>query len=288
MVPIEIVSLEKKYGRSFGAVDVSFNVKAGEIFGFIGPNAAGKTTTIRTLLGLLKSTKGYASLMGENAWSKGDTARLQVGYVPGEISLPQDRTVNEVLSFAANIKHCGFERIADLSNRLELNLNKKIKELSLGNKKKVQIVLALMSSPKLVILDEPTIGLDIIMQKVFFDLLKEEKAKGTSILISSHNLVDIQRICDRVGIIKNGKIIAVEEMANLRNKMLKQVSFETEYSMPEINLSGVSNLTVENNFYKFMFNGEIKNLLKFLDKIEIQNLNINDVDLENFFLHFYE
>lgn len=288
MIPVEIKDLEKKYGKSFGARDVSFNIKPGETMGFIGPNAAGKTTTIRSLLGLIKPTNGYANLMGENAWKNGKLARIQVGYVPGEISLPPNNTVRQVLEFVANAKKCGFERVSELSSRLELNLNKKIRELSLGNKKKVQIVASLINSPKLLILDEATIGLDIIMQRVFFEILQEEKERGTTILISSHNLTDIQRICDRVAIIKNGKIVAVEEMSNLKNKLLKNVSFECGYDIPQFNLSGVSNLTNERGLYKFNYNGEMKNLIDFLSQYPITNLSINDVDLENLFLHFYE
>jgi ABC-2 type transport system ATP-binding protein len=288
MIPVEIVNLEKRYGKTFGAEDVTFNLKSGEILGFIGPNAAGKTTTIRALLGLIKPTGGYATLMGENAWKNGKYARMEIGFVPGEISLPQNSTARQVLELVANIKGCGFGRVSDLASRLELNLNKKIKELSLGNKKKVQIVAALINSPKLIILDEPTIGLDIIMQKVFFEILREEKERGTTILISSHNLIDIQRICDRVAIIKNGKVIAVEEMVNLKNKMLKSVAFECEHQLSEIHLSGVANLTVEGNYYKFTYNGEVKTLIDYLSQYPITNLTVTDVDLENIFLHFYE
>ena len=152
----------------------------------------------------------------------------------------------------------------------------------------MSIVMALLSSPKLIVLDEPTVGLDPIIKLKFFELMDEEKKRGASILISSHSLTDVQRLCDRVAIIKAGKIIAIEEMEQLKTKRLKIVTIETDYSSPEITLSGVSNLRRENNYLKFNYNGEMKKLVKYLNSIDITNISIEDAGLEEMFLHFYE
>ncbi|MGD9901101.1 MAG: ABC transporter ATP-binding protein [Spirochaetales bacterium] len=290
MIPVEIKNLKKMYGKSLGVSDVTFNVKEGEIFGFIGPNGAGKSTTIRAMLGLIRPTDGYTAIFGEDGYKHGVEARENVGYLPGEVFMHPDMKVRDLLEFSANLRGGrGLERIDELSSKFEINLNKRFRELSLGNKKKVGIVNAIMSSPKLIILDEPTTGLDPIMQQTFFEVLREENKKGSTILLSSHNLNEVQRLCDRVAIIKAGKIIAVEEMQNLKNKFLKEVMFETKQSeLMEINLSGVSNLKIEGRRYEFQYNGEVRTLVDYLSKFDVINVNIADADLEKIFLHFYE
>lgn len=288
MIPIEVKNLKKMYGKNVGVSDVTFNVKPGEIFGFIGPNGAGKSTTIRALLGLIKPTSGYTAVFGEDSFKSEVKARQNIGYLPGEVFLYENMKVRDLLKLSAQIKNCPTNRMDELATRFELNLNKKIKELSLGNKKKVAIVDVLMCSPKLIILDEPTTGLDPLMQQTFFDVLKEENKKGTTILLSSHILSEVQKLCDRVAIIKNGKIIAIEQMKNLKDKFLKEVTFETKLSEPEINLSGVSNLKKIGRKYSFNYNGNIRKLVEYLSNLDVTNVNITDGDLEKIFLHFYE
>lgn len=288
MVPCEVMNLKKYYGKNMGVEDVSFNVKEGEIMGFIGPNGAGKTTTIRAIVGLLKPTDGSVAIINHDAFKEGDKARGELGYAGGEPSYFPNLTVLENLKLVADLKGVSYDRIDYLATKLELNLTRKASELSLGNKKKMCIVMALLSSPKLIVLDEPTVGLDPIIKLNFFELMEEEKKRGASILISSHALTDIQRLCDRVAIIKQGKIIAVEEMAQLKTKQLKTVTIETSYSSPQITLSGVSNLKSNGNLIKFNYNGEMKKLIKFLNSIDVTNISIEDAGLEEIFLHFYE
>ena len=288
MVPCEVMNLKKYYGKNMGVEDVSFNVKEGEIMGFIGPNGAGKTTTIRAIVGLLKPTDGSVAIINHDAFKEGDKARGELGYAGGGPSYFPNLTVLENLKLVADLKGVSYDRIDYLATNLELNLTRKASELSLGNKKKMCIVMALLSSPKLIVLDEPTVGLDPIIKLNFFELMEEEKKRGASILISSHTLTDIQRLCDRVAIIKQGKIIAVEEMAQLKTKQLKTVTIETSYSSPQITLSGVSNLKSNGNLIKFNYNGEMKKLIKFLNSIDVTNISIEDAGLEEIFLHFYE
>jgi ABC-2 type transport system ATP-binding protein len=290
VIPIEIKNLKKMYGKNVGVQEVTFNVTEGEIFGFIGPNGAGKSTTIRALLGLLKPTSGYSAVFGFDSFKQGEQARKEIGYLPGEVFFYPNMTAREVLELSAHLRDGrGFERIEELATRFELNLNKKIKELSLGNKKKVGIINAIMSNPKLIILDEPTTGLDPLMQQTFFEVIKEENKKGATVLLSSHILREVQRLCDRVAVIKDGKIIAVEQVKNLKNKYLKEVTFETaKTELSEINLSGVSNLEIKGKLCQFNYNGDMRKLVDYLNKLDLVNVNIEDGDLEKIFLHFYE
>jgi ABC-2 type transport system ATP-binding protein len=238
----------------------------------------------------VKPTEGYAAVFGHDSFKDGEQARIDVGYLPGEVFFYPNMTVRQVLELSANLRQGrGLDRIEELATRFELNLNKKIKELSLGNKKKVGIVNALMSNPKLIVLDEPTTGLDPLMQQTFFKVIQEENKKGATVLLSSHILREVQRLCSRVAVIKDGKIIAIEEVKNLKNKYLKEVSFETENSeIKEINLTGVSNLVIEGKSYTFNYNGNMRKLIDYLNKLDVVNVNIIDGDLEKIFLHFYE
>ena len=231
---------------------------------------------------------GTVRTSNQDAFKNGHLARQEMGYVSGEASFFRGLTVLENLKLIADIHSVSYDRIDYLATKLELGLSRKVEELSLGNKKKLNIVMALLHSPKFIVLDEPTVGLDPLIKTKFFELMEEEKARGASILISSHTLTDIQRLCDRVVIIKGGKIIAIEEMEQLKTKRLKRVVLETEYSKPEITLSGVSDVTVNGNQIKFNYNGEMKKLVKYLNSIDITNISIEDAGLEEMFLHFYE
>jgi len=288
MIPIQFKNYTKYYYKNIGVSNIDFCVNPGEIMGFIGPNGAGKSTCIKGLLGLLKPTEGEALLMDNNAFLNGEIAREFVGYVPGEISLPQSQSVKEVLEFSAKLKNASMEHVNYLCELLELSTDKAIRTLSLGNKKKVQIVQALMGNPKVLILDEPTTGLDPIIQHIFFNLLDEEKKHGTTVLISSHNLKDIEKVCDKVAIIKDGKILAIENVKELKNKTLKHVSFETEMVNANFDLEGVYNLQVEDGHYSFNFNGDTAELFKVINKLKATNLTIEDAKLEDIFLHYYE
>lgn len=287
MIPCEVIDLKKLFGTVVGVDGVTLNVKEGEILGLIGPNGAGKTTTIRAIVGLIKPTSGEVAIFNEKAFSDGYKVRNDLGYASGETSLIPNLSVKDNLKFVADVKGVSMDKVDYLATKLELNLTRKAKDLSLGNKKKLGIVVALMSSPKLIILDEPTSGLDPLIRQKFFELMEEEKKRGASIIISSHELTEIQRLCDRVAIIKDGKVIAIEEMAELKTKRLKNVTIETDYSNPEITLAGVSNVSREGNIIKFDYNGEMSKLIKYLNSIDIVNIEIKDASLENIFMHFY-
>lgn len=288
MLSCEVLDLKKYYnGSVVGVENATFSIKEGEIFGLAGPNGAGKSTTIRAIAGLIRPTSGEVAIFNTTAM-KAHAERAELGYVPCEPSFYGHLTVKQNLEFVAKVKGVGMDRVDELATRLELNLTRKAKDLSAGNKKKLSIVMALMTSPKLIVLDEPTSGLDPIIKKEFLKILEEEKRRGASILISSHDLVEIQRICDRVGIIKDGKLIAIEQTADLKTKRLKTVSFDTEYSTPMVTLSGVSNLQQDGRHTSFNYNGDMQKLIKYLNSVDITNIDINEASLENIFLHFYE
>ena len=225
---LEIKNLTKYYGKVLGVKDLSLTLNEGEIFGFIGPNGAGKSTTIRSIMNLINKTEGKVLIMGKE-FNKDDTSlKEMIGYLPSEIHLYEDLTVKEMLDYHEKFykKNINKKR-RDLVKRLKLNESKKIEDLSLGNLKKLGIVLAFMHDPKLLILDEPTSGLDPIMQQIFYELLKEEKEKGTTIFYSTHILNEVSKICDRVGIIKEGKLLKVETIEEIYNKNFTFVTVES-------------------------------------------------------------
>ena len=288
---IEINNLTKNYGTARGIVDVSFHVEQGEIFGFIGPNGAGKSTLIRTLLSLIYPTSGSATIFGKDCIKYAPEIKKDIGYLPSEVFYYDNMKVIDLLRYSASFykKDCT-KRINELAEIMELDLHKKIDDLSLGNKKKVGIVQGLLHEPKLIILDEPTSGLDPLMQKKFFDLLKEENKKGATILFSSHILSEVQKLCDRVAIIKEGKLVQVEKISTLKEKNYKKIRIETKTNldMNYFNMMGVSKLEMKENIVSFMYNGNINLILKKIAEIEISNLWVEELTLEEIFLHFYE
>ncbi|WP_461615543.1 ABC transporter ATP-binding protein [Clostridium sp. Marseille-QA1073] len=288
---IEIKNLTKNYGSARGITDVSFNVEEGEIFGFIGPNGAGKSTTIRTLLSLIHPTSGSATIFGKDSLKFAPEIAKEIGYLPSEVFYYDKMKVIDLLKYSASFykKDCS-KRIEELAEIMDLDLNKKIDDLSFGNKKKVGIVQGLLHEPKLIILDEPTSGLDPLMQQKFFDLLKEENKKGTTILFSSHILSEVQKLCDRVAIIKEGKIITVEKISILKENNHKKIKIETINNIDKnyFNIEGVSNLEVKDNTVSFLFRGNINLIMKKLSSIELSNLWVDEPDLEEIFMHYYE
>ncbi|WP_071394360.1 ABC transporter ATP-binding protein [Bacillus tuaregi] len=288
---IEINHLTKTYGKSRGITDVSFTVEEGEIFGFIGPNGAGKSTTIRTLLSLIYPTSGSAKIFGKDCVKYAPEIKKQIGYLPSEVFYYDNMKVMDLLKYSASFykKDCT-RRIKELAEIMDLDLTKKIDDLSLGNKKKVGIVQGLLHEPKLIILDEPTSGLDPLMQQKFFDLLEQENQKGATILFSSHILSEVQRLCNRVAIIKEGKIVTVEKIKTLQENNYKKFKIETSHKV-DLNifqLPGVTKLEGEGNTISFLFKGNLNTVLKKLSEITIANLWIEEPDLEEIFLHYYE
>jgi ABC-2 type transport system ATP-binding protein len=290
MNAIEIKNLTKYYGKARGIVDVSFNVKEGEIFGFIGPNGAGKSTTIRTLLELIHPTSGEALIFGKDCIKDSTQIMMEVGYLPSEVFYYDDMKVIDLLNYSASFykKDCS-KRIKELAEIMDLDLNRKIDELSYGNKKKVGIVQALLHEPKLLILDEPTGGLDPLMQQKFFELLRQENKKGVTIFLSSHVLSEVQKICDRVAIIKEGKIIKVEKMSNINEDNYKRFKIDVKEKIEDeyFNIEGVSDLKINKTIHSFMYRGDINKILSKVSKIKINNIWIDEPDLEEIFLHYY-
>ena len=288
---IEINNLTKYYGKERGIIDVNFNVEEQEIFGFIGPNGAGKSTTLRTLLALIYPTSGSAKIFGKDCIKFGPEIKKEVGYLPSEVFYYDKMKVIELLKYSASFykKDCS-KRIKELAEIMDLNLNKRIDDLSFGNKKKVGIVQGLLHEPKLIILDEPTSGLDPLMQQKFFELLQEENKKGATILFSSHILSEVQRMCNRVAIIKEGKIIQLEKISALQENNYKKIKVQTAGILDQkhFNIDGVSNLEVKQNIISFIFRGNINLIMKKISEIEIANVWVEEPDLEEIFLHFYE
>lgn len=288
---LETKNLTKYYGKSRGILDVNMNIEQGEIFGFIGPNGAGKSTTIRTLLGFLKPSSGSASIFGMNCFTRNDEIKADIGYVPAEVNYYDDMKVKDLLTYSARFykKDCT-GRLNELCSIFEVETNKRIDSLSFGNKKKVAIVQALLHQPRLLVLDEPTGGLDPLMQNNFFDVLHEEKSKGTTIFFSSHILSEVEKMCDRVAIIKEGEILKIESIEKLHANKYKKLKLEhaAEDKFDDLGLSGVTALSTKGRFTEFLYSGNINDIISKLAKRKLDNLWIEELSLEEIFLHYYE
>jgi ABC-2 type transport system ATP-binding protein len=286
---IEINNLTKQYGKARGIVDVNLNVEEGEVFGFIGPNGAGKSTTIRTLLGLIYPSSGTATIFGESC-TKNPEVRKELGYLPSEVFYYDNMRVIDLLKYSASFykKDCT-KRINELAEIMDLDLKKKIDDLSFGNKKKVGIVQGLLHEPKLIILDEPTSGLDPLMQQRFFELIESENKRGATIFFSSHILSEVQRLCNRVAFIKEGKIIKLEKVSTLQENSYKKINIETKEAVDgeSFNIDGVSNLKVKGTTTSFIYKGNINIIMKTISKMELINISIVEPDLEEIFMHYY-
>ncbi len=286
---IAIDHLTKSYGKARGVVDVSFSVEPGEIFGFIGPNGAGKSTTIRTLLGLIHPTSGSATLFGKSAREHPEILR-DVGYLPSEVFYYDGMKVLDLLKYSASFyrKDCT-ARIKELAEALDLDLSRKIEDLSYGNRKKVGIVQGLLHEPQLIILDEPTSGLDPLMQQTFFGLIAAENKKGATVLLSSHILSEVEKMCERVALIKDGRLIQVEKIRTLQANTVKRIQLDLlgELDTGLAALEGVTNWKVAGSAVSFMFKGDINLLVKRLANSALRNLTVEEPDLEEIFLHYY-
>lgn len=291
MYVVETENLTKYYGKSRGIVDVNLQLREGEIFGFIGPNGAGKTTTIRLLLNFIFPTRGRARIFGMDCVEESREIKRQVGYLPGEAGYYGDMRVKDFLGYAESFYGRGCrQRTRDLVEALDLNPDARIEDLSLGNKKKVGIVQALLHSPRLLILDEPTSGLDPLIQKRFFDLLTEENRRGVTIFFSSHVLSEVQKFCHRVGIIKEGRLLRVDQIEALRGQEFKRVTVTLRDPAEELSvpLQGVRDFVRENGTYRFLFNGDVDALIKELARHGVANLYLEEPALEEVFMHYYE
>lgn len=288
---IELKELTKYYGKQKGIENLSFSVEEGEIFGFIGPNGAGKSTTIRTLLSLIFPTSGSASIFGKDCIKEAPEIAKEIGYLPSEVFYYDGMKVKDLLDYSASFykKDCK-KKTKELCERLNLDPGRKIEDLSYGNKKKVGIVQGLQHSPKLVILDEPTGGLDPLMQQTFFDLLKEENSRGTSILFSSHILSEVQKMCNRVAIIKDGELVNVQKISALQQEAYKKVHIVSKTNLSDTMFFGeeFTQVSTKDNTAYFLFKGDINNLLPRLGDLSLLDLTIEEPSLEEIFLHYYQ
>lgn len=286
---ISTEKLTKYYGPSIGMKNVSLNVEKGELYGFIGPNGAGKSTFIRTVLGLLQPTSGKAKLFGEDACSKGAEVRQLVGYLPSEVNYYDEMNARELLEYSASFYKKKAGNIDELSDYFELDLTKRITDLSFGNKKKVSIIQSLLHEPELLILDEPTYGLDPFMQNRFFEKMEDLHEKGVTIFFSSHILSDVQRLCNKAAIIKDGEIIKEENIKDLMKKQMKKcyVVFDQKPDNKKLPENAQKENWVDNKL-SFEYMGEIKPLMKWLSEQKIMDVRIEEPTLENIFMNYYE
>ena len=289
MNAIELSSLSKFYGNQCGIDSVSFTVKKGEIFGFIGPNGAGKSTTIRTLLGLLKATSGKAEIMGIDSGNEGAMIREKIGYLPSEVDYYSEMSSKELLLYhAAMYKVVDVEnKIQELATYFQLELDRPIDDLSYGNKKKCAIIQSVLHDPEVLILDEPTGGLDPLMQNRFFELLERQNKKGVTIFFSSHVLSEIQRMCDRAAIIRDGKIMAVEDISTLLSKQMKMVRLVTTSVNNIILPVGALNHHQSGQKLTFDYVGPTQDLVTWLSSQSIIDVTLSEPDLERIFMNYY-
>lgn len=286
---LEIQNLTKYYGKIRGVENLSLQLGEGEIFAMIGPNGAGKSTTIRSIMDLINKTSGKILIDGKEFDKNNLKLKEKIGYLPSEIYLYDDLTVKQMLDYHESFYKKNIHgRRKELVERFALDEKKRIEDLSLGNLKKVGIILALMHEPKILILDEPTSGLDPIMQNVFFDILKEEKQKGTTCFYSTHVLSEVSKICDRVGIIKDGHLIKVEKIEELSEKNLGFVTIESPDWEQILKDLQVKNISEDERMIKFANNLSHNELIRRLAHYEIRRIQIQEMSLEDLFLHYYK
>lgn len=287
MEAIKTTNLTKYYGKARGITGLDLAVDEGEFFGFIGPNGAGKSTTIRTLLGLISPTSGSARIFGNDIVKDKEAILREVGYLPSEAVFYSGMKVKDILKFSADLRKKNCSREAKLlCERLELDTSRKVEELSFGNRKKVAIVCALQSNPRLLILDEPTGGLDPLMQREFFEIIRERNQAGTTVFMSSHVLSEIQKNCTRAAIIREGQIIACDRVEELSKTNAKRITLQGSVDLS--GLEGIRDRKDEHGSVSFLYSGEMSSLLKTLSSGTVLDLSVSEPDLEEIFMHYYE
>lgn len=287
MEAIKTVNLTKYYGKARGVIELNLSVEKGECFGFIGPNGAGKSTTIRTLLGLISPTAGSVRIFGKDIVKEKEAILQDIGYLPSEAVFYPGMKVKDILKLSADMrkKDCT-EEAKTLCERLRLDTSRKVDELSFGNRKKVAIVCALQSDPALLILDEPTGGLDPLMQREFFDIIRQRNRKGTTVFLSSHVLSEVQRNCTRAAVIREGEMIACDSVDALSKTSAKRISVHG--SVDWKGLDGIKDMKTADKAVSFLYSGDMNRLIQRLSEGDIFDLNVSEPDLEEIFLHYYE
>ncbi len=288
---IEARQLTKFYGKKRGVIDLNLVVWEGETFGYLGPNGAGKSTTIRTMLDLIRPTKGKARIFGQDSRLKGGKMRADVGYLPGELRLYEDMSGEQLLRYFGNIRgQVKWQYVLELANRLDADLSSKVSDMSSGNKQKIGLIQAFMARPRLLILDEPTNGLDPLIQQEFFSLIEEAKENRQTVFVSSHILPVVERICDRVGIIRNGELVALEQVEDLKARAIRSLEIQFSQIPPEEqfkNLPGVEEVSVDGNRLHCKVVGKLDRLMKEAANYEIIDITSHEQTLEQIFLKYY-
>ena len=291
MYAIETEKLTKYYGKDRGIIDLDLKINEGEIFGFIGPNGSGKTTTIRLFLSLLFPTSGSGKIFHYDIAKDGPRIKKIVGFIPTEVHYYENMTVRELLEYSARFYRTFLDhRFHHLVDALDLDLSRRIDDLSMGNKKKVAVVQSLIHNPRLLILDEPTSGLDPLIQNHFFDILNEQNEMGTTIFFSSHVLSDVEKFCHRVAFIKEGRIVNEDDIHTLKEKLLSHITIRFQEGNNDITLQtpGIISVEKNKNVTSFLYQGEMPRLLKELSQLPVEKITIIEPDLEEVFMHYYE
>lgn len=288
---IQTMNLTKFYGKSRGIKDVSITVNRGDIFGFLGPNGAGKSTTIRTLLDFIRPSGGSASIFGLDCRKDSVAIRRRIGYIPGDFGLYGHMTGWKFLKYFGTVRG-GYDEAAAkaYAKKMDIQLDRKMKTYSRGMRQKVAVIQAFMNNPDLIIMDEPTNGLDPLIQQTFMDMLREEAGHETTIFMSSHVLSEVEKTCNRVAIIKEGGIVAEEQVEALRQKSGKvlEVKFAQPLTKEIFYLPGISNLTRVNGAYRMTVTGNLEELLREISAYKLADINIHQMTLEDVFMHYYE
>jgi len=282
--------LTKYYGSTRGIEGLNLEVGHGEIFGFLGPNGAGKTTTIRMLMGMLKPTKGSAHVLGMDAWREATSIKMNVGHIPGDVRLYENMHVHDLLDYIDDFRP-GPDRLRnELVERLDLDVDKKVKSLSRGNRQKAAIILAMMFDPEILILDEPTLGLDPLMQQEFYTILGEFRDRGHTVFLSSHILTEVERSCDRIGIVKDGRLVDVRAIEDFRQNKIRHmdVVFSEHVETGEFKrLPQVVSAKRLDSHMRITVKGDIDSLIKQISVHKVEDLTFTQPSLEDFFLSFY-
>jgi ABC-2 type transport system ATP-binding protein len=287
---IKVKNLTKSFGNLTAVNKLNLEIQQGEVFGFLGPNGAGKTTTIRMLMNFIFPDSGKVELLGLDLEQHSAEIMQNVGYIAGDIALYESYTVGEFLKYMEQLQGKRSKKKTELLERFDLAPNRKIRQLSKGNKQKVAIIQAFMFAPKLLILDEPTSGLDPLLQIEFYKLITELKSEGSTVFFSSHVLSEVQRVCDRVGIIRKGNLIAIETIRSLTSKNIYDVELlgTNKISLQDLRLKNVSAFKTTHESVTFTYSGDINLLLKNLSRFNLLHVSIKEPDLEQLFLHYYE
>lgn len=291
---MEVISTEgltKYYGKVRGVEDLNLTINEGEVFGFLGPNGAGKTTTIRLLTALLKPTKGKAFILGQDVWQSSAAIKEEMGVLPGDIRLYDRMRGDEFLNYIGRFRRCKLPILKNkLIERFDFDPKKRIKDYSKGNRQKLGIIQATMHNPKVLLLDEPTSGLDPLMQQEFYRLISEFKENGHTVFLSSHILPEVEKVCDRVGIIRDGHLVSIERIDEIAAKKVRyvDVTIDEAVSLDEFRLPGVVSVEKNKNIIRITVKGEVDHLIKKLAQYKVKDLISSQASLEEIFLEYYE